>query len=79
MDCRTIFSLCFIAAGMSSRTSRADTPTSAPCRASSRRSAVWSSAFVGMQPQRVHTPPRRDSFSTIRTVMPSCAARMAAT
>ena len=79
VDWRTIFSLCFIAAGMSRRTSRADTPTSAPCRASSSRSAVWSSALVGMQPQSVHTPPSRGSFSTIRTVMPSCAARIAAT
>ena len=77
--CRTTFSLCFIAAASSSRTSRVETPTSAPCRASSSRSAVWSRALVGMQPRSVQTPPSRGSFSTIRTDMPSCAARIAAT
>ena len=79
VDWRTIFSLCLSAAGMSSRTSRAATPTSAPWRASSRRSAVWSRAFVGMQPQSVQTPPSRGSFSTTRIDIPSWAARIAAT
>ena len=79
VDWRTIFSLCFRAAGMSRRTSRVATPTSAPWRASSRRSAVCRSALVGMHPQSVQTPPSRGSFSTMRTDSPSCAARIAAT
>ena len=46
---------------------------------SSSRSAVWSRAFVGMQPRRVQTPPSRGSRSTISTDIPSCEARIAAT
>src|SRR5439155_1380121 len=72
---RTTFSLCFIAAGSSRWISLAETPTSAPWRASSRTSAVWRSALVGMQPRNVQTPPSLESFSTRSTDMPSCADR----
>jgi hypothetical protein len=42
-------------------------------------SAACSSALVGMQPRRVQVPPKRGSFSTQATFIPSWPARIAAT
>ena len=48
-----------------------DAEARAPWRASSSRSAVWSSALVGMQPRCRQVPPSEGSFSTTVTVRPS--------
>ena len=48
-------------------------------RISSSIEAVCSSALVGMQPRCRQVPPNAGSFSTTAVVMPSCAARIAAT
>ena len=74
----TIFCLRAIAVGQSSSTPATLTPTSAPLRASWYTSAVWSSALVGMQPWCRQVPPSL-SRSTRATLIPSWAARMAAT
>jgi hypothetical protein len=47
-------------------------------RAACSACAVWTHAFVGMQPTRRHVPPSSVSFSTHATLAPSCAARIAA-
>ncbi len=53
------------------------TPIDAPCFASSKTSAEWSTALVGMQPRSVQVPPTRGSFSMTTVLRPFCPARMA--
>ena len=55
-------------------------PYSFPCWRSSKRSAVWRSALVGMQPRRRQVPPQpAGSRSTTAVRSPIWAARTAAT
>jgi len=68
---------------MSNRTLSNSMPQLRACFNSLTSSAFLSSDFEGMHPQLRHTPPRPpmpvpSSFSTMATLSPSCAARMAA-
>ena len=76
----TIRSLRVITAAKSSPTLSAVIPNSLRFLKSSNRSAVWSSAFVGMQPRWRQVPPQpAGSRSTTAVLSPICAARTAAT
>jgi hypothetical protein len=55
-------------------------PKSLPCFISSKRSAVWRRALVGMHPRRRHVPPvPAGSRSTTAVFRPIWEARIAAT
>jgi hypothetical protein len=76
----TTVSLRRISVGRSRRTS----PVWMPCVASCERVVAYSSlesssAFDGMHPMRRHVPPSALALSTTTTLIPSWAARIAAT
>ena len=53
-------------------------PKARPCRARCSTSALYSIVFDGMQPRRMHSPPRVFAPSTMATRLPSDAATRAA-
>ncbi len=75
----TTFAFHSFAAGKSSSGGPTFTPSLAKLSSASlMKKAVWTQAFVGMQPIRRHVPPSSGSFSMQTVLAPSCAARMAA-
>ena len=75
----TTLSLRLRTASRLTRTSPTEMPNSSAWRACSAISADSSMLFVGIQPRRRQVPPRRASFSTMATFIPSWLARTAAT
>ena len=77
--CLTTASFHSLAEAKSSCGSLTCTPSLAKLSSAAfRKKAVWTHAFVGMQPTRRQVPPSSGSFSIQTAFAPSCAARIAA-